>query len=304
MPSEKVLQLAKLGPSAFFKRIDKVPARYTGKVKGLVLDWSGTTADAHVLAPATAFIEVFKRHNVPISMEEARGPMGIRKDLHIAQILELPDVKERWKKANGEYPDSSLEGKDVKSIYGLFEPVEVESLPNYTALLPGIAESLRYLQKECGVKVGCTTGFMKVMVDILLRDAAKQGYVPDSSVAGDQIVNNLGFRPAPYMLYQNLLNMGVWPIQSVVKVDDTSSGILEGHSAGCWTVGVAAFSNYTAMSSLEEWEALSEEEKESKRQTGRDKLEASGAHYVIDGIWQLPQVIEDINGRLAEGDRP
>ena len=31
MPSEKVLQLAKLGPSAFFKRIDKVPT-YTGKV--------------------------------------------------------------------------------------------------------------------------------------------------------------------------------------------------------------------------------------------------------------------------------
>ena len=58
------------------------------------------------------------------------------------------------------------------------------------------------------------------MVDILLRDAAKQGYVPDSSVAGDQVTHDMGFRPAPFMLYKNLLEMGVWPIQSVVKVID------------------------------------------------------------------------------------
>jgi len=303
MPTQKALQLAKLGPSAFFKRSKKVPT-YRGKVQGVILDWSGTTADAHVLAPATAFIEVFKRHNVPISMEEARGPMGIRKDLHIAQILELPDVKERWKKANGEYPDSSLEGKDVKSIYGMFEPVEIEILPNYTTLLPGIAESLGHLQKDCGVKVGCTTGFMKCMVDILLRDAAKQGYVPDASVAGDQVTHNMGFRPAPFMLYKNLLEMGVWPIQSVVKVDDTSSGIKEGLNAGCWSVGVAAYSNYTSVGSMQEWDSLSKEEQENRVQTAREKLEESGAHYVIDGIWQLPLVIEEINVRLASGEKP
>jgi len=303
MPTQKALQLAKLGPSTFFKRCNNVPT-YKGKIQGVILDWSGTTADAHVLAPATAFIEVFKRHNVPITMQEARGPMGIRKDLHIAQILELPDVKERWKKANGEYPDSSLDGKDVKSIYGMFEPVEVEILPNYTKLLPGIAESLTYLQKECGIKVGSTTGFMKVMVDILLRDAAKQGYVPDSSVAGDQVINNLGFRPAPFMLYKNLLEMAVWPIQSVVKVDDTSSGIKEGLNAGCWSVGVAAYSNYTAVASMDEWNNLSENEKQKRVQGSREKLEESGAHYVIDGIWQLPLVIEEINVRLASGDKP
>jgi len=32
---------------------------YRGKVKGLVLDWSGTTADEYVLAPAVVFVDVF-----------------------------------------------------------------------------------------------------------------------------------------------------------------------------------------------------------------------------------------------------
>ena len=46
---------------------------YLGKVNGLVLDWSGTTADAYVLAPAVVFVEVFKRQGIEISMSEARG---------------------------------------------------------------------------------------------------------------------------------------------------------------------------------------------------------------------------------------
>jgi len=50
----------------------------------------------HVIAPAVVFYEVFKKHGVPITMKEARLPMGLRKDLHIAKILEIPEVKERW----------------------------------------------------------------------------------------------------------------------------------------------------------------------------------------------------------------
>ena len=77
---------------------------YRGKVKGLILDWSGTTADAYVLAPAVVFVEVFEKHGVTISMTEARGPMGLRKDLHIAKILELPAVRARWAEAKGAAP--------------------------------------------------------------------------------------------------------------------------------------------------------------------------------------------------------
>ena len=74
-------------------RSDYVYTRnYRGKVKGLVLDWSGTTADAYVLAPAVVFVQVFKKHGVEISMPEARGPMGQRKDLHIKELTEEPEI--------------------------------------------------------------------------------------------------------------------------------------------------------------------------------------------------------------------
>lgn len=38
-------------------------------------------------------------------MKEARGPMGLRKDLHIKAITEMPEVRERWHAVYGKYPD-------------------------------------------------------------------------------------------------------------------------------------------------------------------------------------------------------
>ena len=39
---------------------------------------------------------------------------------------------------------------------------------------------------------------------------------------------------------------------SILKVDDTISGIEEGLEAGCWTVGVSKYSNYMKFS-IQNW---------------------------------------------------
>ncbi len=106
------------------------------------------------------------------------------------------------------------------------------------------------------------------------------------------------------MLYRNLDLMDVSPIQSVVKVDDTISGIGEALEAGCWGVGVARYSNYMNVDSLDEAATLSEDEIERRVALTRRTLEQAGAHYVIDSLVELPEVIQDINARLARGEKP
>ena len=134
-------------------RSDYVYTRgYRGKVKGVVLDWSGTTADAYVIAPAVVFVEVFKRQGVEISMQEARGPMGLRKDLHIKALTEVPEIRERWKSIKGAYPDQS----DVDAMFADFVPMQLDCLRTYTTLLPGVAEVTQRLQKD-GIKIGSST---------------------------------------------------------------------------------------------------------------------------------------------------
>ncbi len=270
---------------------------YTGKVKALVLDWSGTVADAYVLAPAVVFAEVFKKHGVEISMEEARGPMGLRKDLHIKALTEVPEIRDRWTEIKGKAPGQP----DVDAMFADFVPMQLDCLGDYTALLPGVAEVIQRLQKQ-GIKIGSSTGFVRSMVDILEEDAKKQGYVPDASVAGDEVEH--GARPKPFMVYKNLDLMDVHPIQSVVKVDDTTSGIGEALEGGCWGVGVTRYSNYMNVNSLEEADALSDDEIQVRLEKTRTILTDAGAHYVIDSLADIEPVIEDINNRLAQGEKP
>jgi len=271
--------------------------RYKGKVQAVILDWRGTTADAYVVAPAVVFVEVFKRQKVEISMLEARGPMGLRKDLHIKALTEVDEIKERWKKIHGKYPEQS----DVDRMFADFVPLQLDCLRKYTTLLPGVAEVTQRLQKQ-GIKIGSTTGFVRSMVDILEEDSAKQGYKPDASVAGDEVTN--GARPSPHMVYKNLDMLNITPIQSVVKVDDTASGVGEAVNAGCWGIGVTRYSNYMNVDTPEDGKKLSEDEIKKRVAKTKDILEKAGAHYILESLADIEPVIEDINKRLARGERP
>jgi len=271
---------------------------YVGPVKACILDWSGTTVDKYVLAPAVVFVDVFKKHKVPISMPESRLPMGLRKDLHIKAITEMPAVRQRWKEVHGKYPDQS----DVDKMFKDFIPMQISVLGKYSELIPGTVEAIRILRKELGCKIGVTTGFTRSMVDVLLAEAKKQGYEPDVNVAGDEVIH--GARPKPFMVYRNLDLLDVPNIHSVVKVDDTVSGVGEALSAGCWGVGVARHSNYMDIDSLEQENDLSEDDIQKRLAHSRSLLIQTGAHYVIDTIKELPNVVADINARLSRGERP
>ncbi len=271
--------------------------QYRGKVQAVILDWSGTLADAYVIAPAVVFVEVFQNQGVPITMEEARGPMGLRKDLHIKALTEDPAIRERWKEVKGAYPTQD----DVDAMFADFVPAQLDCLRKYTTLLPGIKEVVNDLQAQ-GIKMGASTGFTRAMVDILNADAIKQGVTLDATVAGDEVIH--GARPAPHMVYKNLDLLGISEIRSVVKCDDTVSGVGEALNAGCWGVGLVRYSNYMNINTLEEEATLSEEEIQRRMAHTRRLLEQSGAHYVIDSLVELPEVIADINARLARGEKP
>ncbi|MGI9455377.1 MAG: phosphonoacetaldehyde hydrolase, partial [Aeoliella sp.] len=234
---------------------------------------------------------------VDISMKEARGPMGLRKDLHIKMLTEDPVIRDRWKGVHGKEPDQS----DVDAMFEDFVPAQVECLPKYTDLLPGVAELTQRWQKE-GIKIGVSTGFTRVMVDVLLEAAIRQGFKPDATVAGDEVAN--GARPKPFMVYRNLDLMDTSPIEAVIKVDDTAGGVGEGLNAGCWAVGIARWSNYMNINTLTEESELSADEIARRLQHSRDTLFKAGAHYVIDEFVELEGVISDVNARLARGEKP
>ena len=272
--------------------------RYRGPLQAAILDWSGTTADKYVIAPAIVFYDVFKKHGVPITMDEARLPMGLRKDLHIAQILEIPEVRDRWTEIKGNEPTQ----EDVDVLFEDFVPMQLECLPKYSGLLPNVAETVDTLRNDYNLRIGLSTGFTREMVDVLLEHTIPEGFEPDVTVAGDEVEQ--GARPKPFMVYRNLDLLDAWPIESVVKVDDTVGGVGEGLNAGCWAVGIARYSNYMGINTYEEEDELSESEINERLVHSREMLLNAGAHYVIDTLEDLPTVVEIINQNLADGVRP
>ena len=268
---------------------------YRGPIEAVLLDWAGTTLDFGCVAPAVVFVEVFRRKEVPITMDEARAPMGAHKRVHIQRITELDSVRQRWLDAHGRLPTDD----DVEAMFREFVPLQLECLSNYSGLIPGTLEVVAELRTR-GIKIGSTTGYTTPMMEINLRDAARQGYKPDSTVCESDVPAG---RPYPFMCLQNAINLGVTTVHACVKVDDTVPGVEEGLNAGMWTVGLAVSGNEVGLQ-LDEWDALPERERQLKRERAHRRLLQSGAHYVFDTIADLVPCLDDVQARIARGERP
>lgn len=269
--------------------------RYTGPVTAVVFDWAGTMIDFGSLAPVRAFIRLFADNGVTLSEAEARGPMGVEKRQHIAQLLAMPRVAEAWQVAQGCLASEA----DIDRLYAAFIPLQTTVIAERSELIPGAAATMAFLQDN-DIRVGANTGYARDMIGEMVKRAAEQGYQPGSCVCATDVPRG---RPFPHMLWQNLQELEVEAVQSVVKVDDTVAGIEEGLNAGCWTVAVAVSGNEVGLD-LSQWDALPEAEQEARRNQACTRLQQAGAHYVIDSVAELPAVIDDIEVRLSEGEQP
>jgi len=268
---------------------------YRGPIEAVLLDWAGTTMDFGCMAPAVVFMQIYERKKVPITVEEARAPMGAHKKVHIQKISELETVRRRWHEVHGRPPNED----DVNAMFADFIPLQLACLSQYSKLIPGTLEVVAELRRR-GAKIGSTTGYLTEMMKINREDGKRQGYDPDSTVCASDVPAG---RPYPYMCLQNAINLRVTTVQSCVKVDDTVPGIEEGLNAGMWTVGLAVSGNEVGLP-LEEWQALPEPQKAAKRGRAYSRMQQCGAHYVVDTIADLMPCIDDIQERIRRGETP
>jgi phosphonoacetaldehyde hydrolase len=268
---------------------------YRGNLKCAILDWAGTTMDYGVYAPAGVFLEVFRRQGVAISMEEARAPMGAHKKVHLQKITEIPAVARRWQETKGR----PVGPADIEAMFADFVPLQLACLRDYSRLIPGTLQAMSDFKARRMV-TGSTTGYTRAMVDITLLEAKKQGYVPDCTVAADEVPAG---RPFPYACWKNAIELQVWPAEACVKIGDTVPDVGEGLNAGMWVIGLALTGNEVGLNE-QELAALDPAERQQRLKRAEDKLAAAGAHYVAAGIWGVPPLIDDINRRLAAGERP
>jgi phosphonoacetaldehyde hydrolase len=269
---------------------------YTGAVQAVIFDWAGTMVDFGSFAPTQVLIDAFAGFGIEVSLEEARGPMGLAKWDHIQALGAVPAVAARWSAKYGR----NMTDEDVDAIYASFLPLQIERVGEHSALIPGALDVLTGLRSR-GVKLGSCSGYPRVVMNPLLVHADRCGLKLDHAVATDDL--KPGGRPGPWMALANVIELGVGELHACVKVDDTVPGIAEGLAAQMWTVGVAMSGNEVGLTQ-QELDALPAEQRAQKRDKAAGLLLAAGAHYVIDTIADLPEAIKAIEARLARGERP
>jgi len=256
------------------------------RTTAVIFDWAGTTVDFGSLAPVRALQKLFAGRGIEVTEQEARHDMGIHKKDHIRALLS--------RKTAGQ-PSETI----VEALFAEFIPMQTESLVDCSAVIPGVAETAQKLRAR-GIRIGSTTGYTRPMLEVLLARAAKEGYAPDCALCPDDAGAG---RPWPWMCYLAAIEMRTYPMYTMVKIGDTISDIEEGLNAGMWTVGVARTGNMIGLTE-QQLTGLTIAEQAARLSAGHRKLSAAGAHYTIDGVADFYPLLEQIEERLARGERP
>lgn len=261
------------------------PGDFGTPIKAVVLDWAGTTVDFGSCAPAATFVEAFARHGAAVTLTEARAPMGMAKRAHIAAIAAAVGVAESWHRAHGR----GFVETDIDAIYATFLPLQEACIDRFSTVIPGAVETAAEL-RSCGIRIGSSTGYTREITARVMRSAKEQGFEVEEMLCSSDFAQG---RPWPWMIFENMRRLEVFPPAAVVTVDDTLVGIEAARNAGTWAVGIAATGNLVGLG-RDEFESLPDRERVERVEAARAALIEAGADYVVDSIGDLPAVLDDI----------
>ncbi|QJD79166.1 HAD family hydrolase [Spirosoma rhododendri] len=194
----------------------------------VIFDMAGTTVtDQHEVE--RCFAEAAAQTGLTVSDERILAMQGLAKRFVFETL---------WKEQLGESsPEVPLH---VDVSYDVFRDVlENHYRTNGATPTEGCLDTFAHLH-ERGIKIALTTGFYRVVTDIILEklgwlDGLNDQYIgtPNSliqlSIASDEVPQG---RPAPDMIRRAMQLLNVSDPKAVVNIGDTPSDLLSGQAAG------------------------------------------------------------------------
>ncbi len=270
---------------------------YRGPVKAVILDLEGTVLDYGGLGLAKALVELFQRYQVFLPLEEAHITHALPKAMHIQHLFHLPSVAEQWRKQHQTPPDEAR----CQTLADELLSIQLANAPYDAQLLPHVAASVQKWQ-QAGILIAATSSEPASLAQTILKQAQTQGFRPDQAVFIDQIANN-ATPPAPWLIAQSAMMLGVYPWESVVTIGDTVDDIEAGLNAGVWTVGVVQTGREMGCTA-QELQTMQPEKRQALIDEIRQRMYRNGAHFVVNTFDQCNRVLDEIQDRLAIGIRP
>ncbi|CEL95764.1 unnamed protein product [Vitrella brassicaformis CCMP3155] len=273
----------------------------TVDLRAVILDLEGVWFDHGLHGTQNALRESFLSRGVELSEDETRlvegdphpmdatGKVGLLRDL-------CQKTEDRMREAAQGATDLALPNVTapawvVPSLIQTFDSEYVKTVRT-SKPIQNATETLKSL-KEAGLKIAVIADCNEEALEgfKLRAEYFGEGFLPDAFLSTRETSPKA---PQPWLVFHLMHRLGVYPATSVVRVSSTASGIEEGLNAGCWTVGVARTSRLVSERADADIDGSISKQLSDRIKTVYEQLYRAGAHFVIDGIWQLPKVLNEL----------
>ncbi len=270
-------------------------------IRACIFDLGGTLIDKYSLTPLISLQKSFLKKNIHIKSKLIRKDMGLDKLDHIHQLCKEDSIQRQWY-----YNYNRLvSNEDKENIYNDFKIILKKETVENMKIIPHTRNCISEL-KNRGIQIGVTTGFNKEQTELVQNILISNGVSIDNYVSST-CLDKPG-RPEPHMIYENMDKLNIDDPRTIIKIDDTKVGIQEGLNADCITVGVARWSVNMNVNNKDEMlltdQVITGGDNHysnnyylfhKKLRNSRNVLKEAGAHYVINNLVELTEIIEDVN---------
>jgi len=187
-----------------------------------VIDMAGTCIDDDGLVQQAAMNAMKHIANVEISKKEADKVMGIPKNIAFEILCSNHNIEH----------DKIL----LLALLSYFntELHEVYQNPQNVRLMPYTMELFTEMRRR-KTFVYLNTGFERALAATIIKTVNIENLI-DGYIGSDEVRNG---RPYPDMILAIMEELGIYDAGRVMKIGDTVSDLLEGHSANCgWNIAV------------------------------------------------------------------
>ena len=253
-----------------------------------IFNLGGTIVDRYALTPLLSLKKVFDNKQIYLSNQTILKDMGIYKKDHIRSILNEPIILNQWIHQFKSNPTDT----DVTNLNAEYNIIQSEYSKSITDILPETKPCIQFLN-ENNIKTGCTTEHNKEVMNIIINRLNTHNIYLDSYISSTCL--NKPTRPYPYMIEQTMENLSIDKPSSIIKVDDTITGIEEGKHAGCWTVGVARWSPNMNITNIHDAYYLSYKDIKRNIIDSQRKFNDAKPDFIIQTLDELPGIINRLN---------
>lgn len=191
-----------------------------GPIELVVFDMAGTTVDDGGMV-LKCLVDTVHEYNLPGEPKELNDLMGMNKREVFAML-----AAQRYS------GDQSRVERVADDALATFITQMKAAYEQHLAPIAGVEETFTFLRAR-GIKIATDTGFDSTIGGMIIERLNWLHRFVDLAVFSTDVPRG---RPAPYMIFRAMEQLGVLNVHKVMKIGDSPADLEEGQNAGCGEV--------------------------------------------------------------------